>query len=87
LPDRKKLTTGLNSMQKVLLGLPTLVCVTKNKNDFVVQFYLHHFGAGAFFPRVSWLWCKAGHSPPSSAKVIYGFTLPLPYMPSWHVLG
>jgi len=38
-------------MQKVLLGLPTLVCVTKNKNDFVTQFYLHHFGAGAFFPK------------------------------------
>jgi len=38
-------------MQKVLLSLPTLVCVTNNKNDFVIWFYLHHFGAGSFFPK------------------------------------
>jgi len=29
LHDRKKLTTYLNSLQKMLLGLPTLVCVIK----------------------------------------------------------
>jgi hypothetical protein len=38
-------------MEKVLFGLPTLVCVTKNKHDFVIQFYLHHFGVGAFLPK------------------------------------
>lgn len=42
---------------------------------------------GLFSPRVNWLWCVFGHSPLSSAKVIYGFILPLPYMPSWHELG
>jgi len=29
----------LNSAQKMLFGLPTLVCVTKNKNYFVIQRY------------------------------------------------
>jgi len=32
LPDSKELTTYLNSAQQTLLGVPTLVCATKNKN-------------------------------------------------------
>jgi hypothetical protein len=37
LPDRKKITTYLNSAHKMLLGLPTSVRVAKNKNYFVIQ--------------------------------------------------
>jgi hypothetical protein len=59
-------------MQKVLFGLPTLVCVTKNKHDFVIQFYLHHFGVEVFFPK---------------GKMAVVQSWPLPYMPSWHALG
>jgi hypothetical protein len=40
LPDRKKLTTYLNSEQKMLLGSRTLVRVTKSKNYFVIQCYM-----------------------------------------------
>jgi hypothetical protein len=36
LPDRKKLTTYLNSAQQILLGVPTVVCATKNKNYFAI---------------------------------------------------
>jgi hypothetical protein len=43
LPDRgeKKLTTYFNSAQNMLLGLPTLFLLTKNKNSFVIQCYLY----------------------------------------------
>lgn len=37
LADRKKLTTYLNLAQKMVFGIPTLVCATKNNNYFVVQ--------------------------------------------------
>jgi len=36
LPDRKKRTTYLNSAQQILLGVPTLVRATKNKNYFTI---------------------------------------------------
>ena len=36
LPDRKKLTTYLNSAQQILLGVSTLVRTTKNKNYFAI---------------------------------------------------
>jgi hypothetical protein len=33
--------TCLNSAQKMLFSVPTLVCVTKNKNYFVIQLLVH----------------------------------------------
>lgn len=38
-------------MQKVLLGVPTLVCVTKNKNDFLSNFTCITLEQGLFSPK------------------------------------
>lgn len=37
LPDRKKVTTYLNSARKTILGLRTSVRVTKNANYFLIK--------------------------------------------------
>jgi len=37
---KKKLTTYLNSAQKILQDLPALVHVTKNKNYFVIEWHI-----------------------------------------------
>jgi hypothetical protein len=76
----------MNSAQNMLSGLPASVCVTKNKNNFVIQCNQYiwlklHFAQHNQSPNEEPLLRDGDHSPASSVEVnnkwSYTSTLPI----------